>query len=193
MIDEKKDLYNNCKKQYGEPACAGQQNEIEQMRARRNAMPRELSYPYSYRATSFRVGGGLRMSFRATDSISRSAQAAETLGANVTYQCEQYEEVHPGDRSVNNSQCNVQSEEAYVGEMVVRVQGDARSNASAQLRALPLSYYKRARAAANRQQAIEDYLRFLFLTGNKSGTEASDAQRALLAYDPELKTDGVLR
>jgi hypothetical protein len=77
--------------------------------------------------------------------------------------------------------------------MVVRVQGDARSNASAQLRALPLSYYKRARAAANRQQAIEDYLRFLFLTGNKSGTEASDAQRALLAYDPELKTDGVLR
>jgi hypothetical protein len=156
-------------------------------------MPRELPHSYYYRATSFRVGGDLRMSFRATDSISRSAQAAETLGANVSYQCEQREEVHPGDRSASNSPCEVQSEEAYVGEMVGRVRGDARLHAASQLRALPLSYYKRARAAANRQQAIEDYLRFLFLTGNKSGTEAADAQRALLAYDPELKTDGVLR
>jgi hypothetical protein len=29
--------------------------------------------------------------------------------------------------------------------------------------------------------------------GDKGGSEAQDAQRALIAYDPELKTDGVLR
>lgn len=193
MIDEKKDLYNSCKKQNGEAACSNYPPEIEQMRAHRNAMPRELSESYQYHATSFSVVGGVRLSFRGTDSISRSVQAADTLGATVNYQCEQREQVREGDRSASNSVCNVQSPESYMGDMAGRVMNDARSRAFAQLSALPSSYYKRARTATNQQQAVEDYLRFLFLTREKGGSEAQEAQRALLAYDPELKTDGVLR
>ncbi|HEX7957998.1 MAG TPA: hypothetical protein VF508_13700, partial [Pyrinomonadaceae bacterium] len=193
MIDEKKDLYNSCKKQNGEAGCSNYPPEIERMRAHRNAMPRELSEPYQYRATSISVVGGVRLSFRGTDSISRSVQAADTLGAAVNYQCEQREQVREGDRSASNTVCNVQSQESYMGDMAGRVMNDARARAFAQLSALPSGYYKRARTATNRQQAVEDYLRFLFLTREKGGGEAQEAQRALLAYDPELKTDGVLR
>ena len=80
-----------------------------------------------------------------------------------------------------------------MGEMLNRVRNDARAQASVQLRALPFSYLRRAKTAANRQQSVEDYLRFLFLTGSKESEEAQEAQRALIAYDAELKTDGVLR
>jgi hypothetical protein len=58
---------------------------------------------------------------------------------------------------------------------------------------LPLSFYKRARAAAAKPQAVEDYLRFLFLTSQKNSPDAEDAKKYLLAFDAELKTDGVLR
>ena len=74
MIDEKKDLYNNCKKQSGELACAGHRDEIERMRAHRNAMPRELPHSYQYRATSFRVGGNLKVSFLARPTVFRVAR-----------------------------------------------------------------------------------------------------------------------
>jgi hypothetical protein len=192
-IDEQKELYERCKKQYGEPQCNGHRDRIEQMRAHRNPMPRNVDYNYSYLSTQYRVVGDLRLSFRATDSISRSALAAETLSANVNYQCEQREEVHERDSRVNPSRCNVQADESYVGEMGGRVRAEARAHALSHLRALPLSYYRRARSAANRQQAVEDYVCFLFLTGDKQGGEALEAQRALMTFDPELKTDGVLR
>jgi hypothetical protein len=73
------------------------------------------------------------------------------------------------------------------------LRADASSRAYTLLAELPLSYYKRAKSAANRQQSVEDYLRFLFLTSSKNGTEAEDAKKFLLAFDAELKTDGVLR
>jgi hypothetical protein len=192
-IDEQKELYERCKKQYGEPQCTGHRDRIEQMRAHRNPMPRTVDHNYSYLSTHHRVAGDLRLSFRATDSISRSALAAETLSANVNYQCEQRDEVHERDSRVNPSRCNAQGDESYVGEMGGRVRAEARAHALAHLRALPLGYYRRARGAANRQQAVEDYVCFLFLTGDKQGGEALEAQRALLTFDPELETDGVLR
>jgi hypothetical protein len=192
-IDEKKNEYNNCKKQYGEAQCAGYQQEIERMRAHRDPMPRQLEQPYSYLATTFNVIGVVKLSFRSVDSVTRSQQAAETLGADVSLHCEQREEVNQSDKYTGNYPCNVPSEEEYMGQMAAHVQTDASSRALMQLSALPLSYYKRAHSSANRQQSVEDYLRFLFLTRNKVGSEAQDALRALVAYDPELKTDGVLR
>ena len=77
--------------------------------------------------------------------------------------------------------------------MVEKIKGDAYAAAMSQLGSLPTSYYARARSAANRQQGVEDYLRFLFLTQDKSGGEVQEAQRLLAAFDPELRTDGVLR
>lgn len=193
-IDEKKALYENCKKRSGEASCTGYQNEIERMRAHRNTLPRQLERSYSYVATAIRVQGDLRLAFRATDSVSRSAQTVETLGANVNYNCEQHEGVHEDDRSyVRNNFCDRRDDGAYVADMGAKVKGDALLQARAQLRGLPVSYYKRARSGANRQQAVEDYLRFLFLTRDKDGGEAQEAKQALLAVDPELKTDGVLR
>jgi hypothetical protein len=56
-----------------------------------------------------------------------------------------------------------------------------------------LSYYRRAQSAANRQQSVEDYLRFIFLTRDKSATEAQQAKAYVIAFDPELTTDGVIR
>jgi hypothetical protein len=56
---------------------------------------------------------------------------------------------------------------------------------------LPLSYYKRAKTSANRQQSVEDYLRFIFLTSSKNSAEAEEAKKFLLAFDSELTTDGV--
>jgi tetratricopeptide (TPR) repeat protein len=192
-IDEKKKEYENCKKQYGPAQCNGIQQEIERMRAHRDPMPRQLEQPYSYLATTFNVAGVVKLSFRSVDSVSRSQQAADTLGADVSVHCEQREEVNQTDKYTGNSPCSVASEEEYIGQMAGRVQSDASSRALAQLSGLPSSYYRRARSSANRQQSVEDYLRFLFLTGDKGGGEAQDALRALVAYDPELKTDGVLR
>ncbi|HZI20371.1 MAG TPA: hypothetical protein VEY09_17450, partial [Pyrinomonadaceae bacterium] len=193
MIDEQKELYERCKKQNGEAQCGGHRDRIEQMRAHRNPMPRTVEHNYSYLSTQYRVTGDVRLSFRATDSISRSALAAETLGADVNYQCEQRDEVHDRDPRVNASSCNVQGEESYVGEMGGRVLAQARARARAHLSTLPLSYYRRAQTAPNRQQSVEDYLAFLFLSRDKGSSEAAEARRALVAFDPELQTDGVMR
>jgi hypothetical protein len=105
----------------------------------------------------------------------------------------QREGVRQGDYSASNSVCPIQEEGMYLNEMISKLRRDAHSLAYTQLSALPLSYFARARTSANRQQAVEDYLRFLFLTRNKNSSEALEAQRYLLAFDPELKTDGTLR
>ena len=77
--------------------------------------------------------------------------------------------------------------------MFSKIRSEAHARAVETLRSLPSSYYRRAQSSANKQQAIESYLRFLFLTSNKSGSEAEQSKAFLVAYDPELNTDGVLR
>jgi hypothetical protein len=77
--------------------------------------------------------------------------------------------------------------------MVEKIKGDAHVRAAAYLQQLPQSYYARAHNASNRQQAVEDYLFYLFLTRDKSGDSASAALQFVGAFDTELKTDGVLR
>ena len=79
-----------------------------------------------------------------------------------------------------------------MGEMVNRVRNDARAQASVQLRALPLNYLRRAKSATTASSPLKT-LRVPFPDGRQSEEEALEAQRALIAFDPELKTDGVLR
>ena len=194
LIDAKSDEYNNCKKQYGEAQCSAISAERQRMRAHRDSLPRQLEQGYSYRQTDFRLQGGTRMSFRSTDSISKATGTADTLTADVSGQCQQREGVHQNDnRGAGNNMCNVSDEGTYLNQMFTKMQGDARPIAIQTLRSLPASYYQRAQSAANKQQAIESYLRYLFLTSNKTGAEADQARAYLVAYDPELSSDGILR
>jgi hypothetical protein len=193
-IDEVKSNYNNCKKQSGEAGCTAYADQIARMRAHRDALPRYLSENYNYRETTYQVGGNVKMSFRSTNSISRSLSAADVLEANVTQQCVQREGMrNSSGQYFDDPVCNISDEESYISAMAGKIKGEASLKAYAELSALPSNYYTRARSAMNRQQAIEDYLRFLFLTGDKGSAQVQEAQRALVAYDPELKTDGVLR
>jgi len=193
-IDVKNREYDNCKKQYGEPQCSGIAAERQRMRAHRDSLPRRLEQGYSYQQTDFRLQGTTRMSFRSTDSISKAMGTTDTLSAEVGGQCQQREGVHQNDtRGAGNNMCRVDDEGTYLSQMFSKMQGEARMKAVDSLRAVPGSYYSRAQSAANKQQAIESYLRFLFLTSNKSGSEAEQAKAFLVAYDPELSSDGQLR
>ncbi len=185
--------YKRCVKQSGEAACTGLAERVASLRAYRDQFPRNITEEYSYRETLIRMEGGLRMSFRATDSVSRSTRAADTFVASVSQQCVRREGVNPKDNSARDTPCDMGDAQSYLFQMVEKIKGDAYNAAVAQLGAIPLSYYARARSATNRQQGIEDYLRFLFLTRDKSGNEAQEAHRLLVAFDPELSTDGILR
>jgi hypothetical protein len=193
-IDAKNNELDNCKKQYGDAGCAGVRAERDRMRAYRDSLPRSLQQAYSYTQTDFRLQGAARMSFRSTDSISRGTGAADTLADEVGGQCQQREGVHDNDtRGASNNMCRVDDEGTYLSQMFNKIRNEAHLRAVESLRGLPSSYYRRAQSSANKQQAIEGYLRFLFLTSNKSGSEAEQAKAFLIAYDPELSTDGVLR
>ena len=193
-IDVKNREVDNCKKQYGEPQCSGVIADRDRMRVYRNSLPRSLQQSYSFSQTDFRLQGATRMSFRSTDSISRGTGAADTLSDEVAGQCQQREGVHNSDnRGAANNMCRIEDEGTYLSQMFNKIRSEAHGKAVDTLRTLPSSYYQRAQSSANKQQALESYLRFLFLTSNKSGIEAEQAKAFLIAYDPELSTDGVLR
>jgi hypothetical protein len=185
--------YKRCVRQSGEAACGGFRDRVSSLRSIRDQYQRNITEYYNYRETVIKIEGGLRMSFRATDSISHSTRAAEMLSASVSRQCVQREGVHPKDYSVRDTVCDIGDERSYLFQMSEKLKADAYNAAMSQLSVVPLSYYTRARASSNRLQSAEDYLRFLFLTEDKNGGEAREAQRLLVALDPELKTDGTLR
>jgi hypothetical protein len=134
------------------------------------------------------------MSFRSTDSVSRATGTADTLSADVGGQCQQREGVHQNDtRGAGNNMCQINDEGTYLSQMFTKMQADARPSAIRTLQSLPSSYYNRAQSAANKQQAIESYLRYLFLTSDKTGSQADQARAYLVAYDAELNSDGILR
>jgi hypothetical protein len=193
-IDAKNREVDACKKQYGEAQCSGIIADRQRMRAYRDSLPRSLQQSYSFSQTDFRLQGATRMSFRSTDSISRGTGAADTLSGEVAGQCQQKEGVHQNDnRGAANNMCRIEDEGSYLSQMFSKIRSEAHSKAVDSLRGLPSSYYQRAQSSANKQQALESYLRFLFLTSNKFGSEAEQAKAFLVAYDPELSTDGVLR
>ena len=185
--------YKRCVKQNGDPACGGLRDRVSSLRAYRDQFPRNVTEYYTYRETLIKVEGGLRMSLRVTDSVSGSTRAADTLEASVSQQCVQREGTSPRDYSARDSSCDIGDEQSYLFQMSQKIKSDAYAAALSQLSAIPLNYYARARSASNRQQGVEDYVRFFFLTSDKSGGEAQEAQRQLVAFDPELKTDGVMR
>lgn len=193
-IDVKNSELDNCKKQYGDAGCAGVKSERDRMRAYRDGLPRNLQTPYSYTQTDFKVQGSTRLSFRSTDSISRVTSTVETLAGDVAGQCSQRENVHDNDtRGASNVICQIDPEGNYLSVMFNTMKSQAHARAVQDLRNLPFSYFKRAQTSANKLQSVESYLRFLFLTSSKSGIEAEQAKAFLIAYDPELKTDGVMR
>ncbi|HLL73894.1 MAG TPA: hypothetical protein VK421_01245 [Pyrinomonadaceae bacterium] len=177
-----------CRKQPGVD-CSALDAEVARLRANRDRHERYLTRHYTYRENHIRYTGELKMSFRATDSISRSTRAADTLSSAVDRGCVE----RSGVRHGQDVACNLGGETDFMAQMINEVKREAYAKVAAQLRDLPLTYYARARSATNRQQAVEDYLRFLFLTANKSTGEAQEARSFLLNYDPELKTDGVMR
>jgi hypothetical protein len=193
-IDAKNKELSNCEKQYGRgsPTCNGIQAERDRMRAYRDSLPRGFSRPYSFTQTDFQVQGAVQMSFRSTDSVSRATSAADTLSGDVSGQCQQREGVSDKDnQGAANTTCQISDEPTYLSQMFAKVNTDAQMRAAETLRAFPLSYYRRAQSSANKSQAVESYLRFLFLSSNKSGSEAEQAKSFLISYDPELSTDGV--
>lgn len=194
MIDDKSRQIDSCKKQNPDTACNPLRDERTRMRDYRDRLPRYLQQAYSYVQTDFRLQGATRMSFRSTDSVSRGTGAADTLADEVSGQCQQRENVHQNDaRGAVNNMCNVDDESTYVNRMIMKISSTAHTKAVQALQGLPFSYYRKAQSSANKQQAVETYLRFLFLTNNKSGTEAAQSKAFLIEYDPELATDGVFR
>lgn len=185
--------YKNCRKRNGDAACGYLANQVAQLRAYRDQFPQNITKQYSYRENPKRLVGAARMSIRASDSIARAARSGESLQASDEWQCVERTGVSQEDYRVRESLCPAPDQSAFFGQIVGKVKNEAYLYATTQLRDLPLSYFRRAQTAANRQQSVEDYLRFVFLTSDKSGTEAQQAKAYLIAFDPELQTDGVIR
>lgn len=192
---EAKAQHENCRRQYGDANCEQYRIRREQTDANRRQYPKHLEREYYYRETMIRVTGALRLTYRAANNIARNLGSAETLSDNISQECLQREGVHENERSwgTSNTSCQLADEGAYLSQMLTNVKREARSRALAYLQTLPASYYHRAQSNPNQLPAAEDYLRFLFLTANKNSREAEEAKRALVAFDPELQTDGVLR
>lgn len=191
--DARNEVLKRCRKQAGAD-CSGLESEVAQLRANRDRHERNVTEYYYYTENHIRVVGDLRLSFRSIDSVSRSTRDADMLEAAVSRECVARDGVRQGDYNAHNQRCDEMGDAgSYMRQMLEEVKSGAQQRALQQLSQLPMSYYGRARSSANRQQAVEDYLRFIFLTRDKGGNEAEEARRALVAYDPELKTDGVLR
>lgn len=191
--DARNEDLKRCRKQPGAD-CSGIDSDVQRLRAYRDGFEHYITEYYYYTENHIHATGDMRLSFRAIDSISRSTRDADMLESHVNRECVAREGVRQGDYNASNYTCNeIGDEGSYMRTMLDEVKGQAQQKAFYQLSQLPLSYYARARSSANRQQSIEDYLRFLFLTGSKGSSEALEAQRALVAFDPELKTDGVMR
>lgn len=191
--DARNEDLKRCRKQPGAD-CSGIDADVQRLRSIRDRYERNITDYYYYTESYIRATGDMRLSFRAIDSVSRSTRDADTLESRVSRECVAREGVRQGDYSASNNACSeIGDRETYMRAMLEEIKSQAQQKALYQLSQLPLSYYTRARTSANRQQSVEDYLRFLFLTNSKSGGEAIEAQRALVAYDPELKTDGVMR
>ncbi len=191
--DAVNEQYKNCKKQSGEAACAGLASQVSQLRAYRDQFPRNVTREYSFRENPKRLVGGARMSLRSSDSIVRGIRGGDNLQAANQWECVERSGVHQQDYRARDNFCPDPDTGAFFGAIVGKLKRDAYLIALGQLQELPLSYYKRAQSTANKQQSVEDYLRFVFLTGNKSGSEAQQARASLVAFDPELATDGVMR
>ncbi|MFN0141493.1 MAG: hypothetical protein ACKVQW_15575 [Pyrinomonadaceae bacterium] len=192
--DDRNEQYKNCKKQSGEAACAGLKSQVDELRRHRDSVIRYPRHSYYYYETHFRLTGVARLTFRYVESISRSTRVAETLSAEVADQCVARTGVDSRDGTARNAECNqIQDTSTYASRLSGQLQSDASSRAYGLLRDIPASFYMRAKTSANRAQAVEDYVRFLFLTNDKQSVEAEDAKRFLLAFDTELKTDGVFR
>lgn len=193
-VNEAKRSYNQCKKTSGEERCIGWKQEVQRREAMRNSYSRVLQQPYSFRENTITVRGGLKLAFRFAESISRSVPAADTLEDSVGEQCVQRQNVHPADVNMaRDSICNVPDDGTYMGRMLSKVKREAQSTALRSLRELPMKYYGRAVIGASKQQAVEDYLCFVFLTAEKDSSQARQARRAALEFDSELSTDGVMR
>jgi len=193
---EQKAVYEQCKRNNGgnKIPCGSLEAEVNRRDAIRRSIEKRLKQPYEYGENTIKVDGQIKLSFRSTDSIARSLGAAETLADSVNKQCVERGGAHEQDTNyAQNAACQIVDEQTHLMEMLTKIKREARSRALTHLRQLPLSYYSRAQSAANRQQAMEDYLRFLFLTEIKNSREAEEARKALVAFDPELQTDGVLR
>jgi hypothetical protein len=191
--DARNDVLKRCRKQPGAD-CSGLESEVSQLKANRDRHERNVTEYYYFTENHIRVTGDLRLSFRSIDSVSRSTRDADMLESAVSRECVARDGVRQGDYNARNQRCDELGDAgSFMRQMIEQVKGGAQQRALFQLSQLPMGYYARARSSANRQQAVEDYLRFLFLTQAKSGGEALEAQSALVAYDPELKTDGVLR
>jgi len=185
--------YKKCRKQYGDAQCGNLASQVAQLRAYRDQFPQTVTEQYYYRENPKRMTGAARMSLRSSDSIARGARSGDTLQANDEWECVERTGVNEKDYGKRDNYCPTPDPREFFGRVVGKIKSDAFLHATAQLRELPLSYYRRAQTAANRQQSVEDYLRFVFLTRDKSGTEAQQAKAFLVAFDPELTTDGVIR
>ncbi|HJP93398.1 MAG TPA: hypothetical protein VJ875_15680 [Pyrinomonadaceae bacterium] len=191
--DAANEEYKNCKKRYGDAACGSLASRVAELRAYRDQIQQTITESYSYRENPKHMAGVARMSLRANDSISRGARSGETLQASDEWNCVERTGVNERDYRVRENYCPAPDAREFFGRIAGKIKSDAFLHATTQLRELPLSYYRRAQSAANRQQSVEDYLRFVFLTRDKSGTEAQQAKAYLTAFDPELTTDGVIR
>jgi hypothetical protein len=185
--------YKKCRKQYGDAQCGNLASRVAQLRAYRDQFPQNITEQYYYRENPKRMTGVARMSLRSSDSISRGARSGDTLEANDEWQCVERTGVNDKDYGKRDNYCPPPDPREFFGRIAGKIKSDAFLHATTQLRELPLSYYRRAQSAANRQQSVEDYLRFVFLTRDKSGTEAQQAKAYVVAFDPELTTDGVIR
>jgi len=191
--DAVNEQYKNCKKQYGEAGCGQLQSQVAQLRAYRDQFPRNVTEQYYFRENPKRLAGAVRMSLRASDSIARGARAGDTLQAADQWECVERTGVNQQDYRARDNYCPTPDGREFFSRIVSKIKSDAHLLAITQLRELPLSYYRRAQSAANKQQAVEDYLRFVFLTGDKRTSEVQQAKDYLIAFDPELNTDGVIR
>jgi hypothetical protein len=192
--DQIVDEYKGCKRVNGEAACTAQEKKMQDWKRYRDSVPSELKEYYDYYERDFTVSGAAKLTFNYIDSISRNTRTTDPFASYVNDQCTARNGVDSRDTyAPKNTDCNIQDESAYIYAMANQIKASARSQATSFLQDLPLSYYTRGKNAGNKQQGVEDCLRFLFLTGAKTSYEAEDAKKMLLEYDAELATDGLLR
>jgi hypothetical protein len=167
--------------------CSSIANYVSSLREDRDKIERTITESYTYHENQIRVEGYLRLLLQATDTISNNKHLLGTLVSSVEDSCTERSGVHPKDTSLSDNTCYLSSESSYLGRMIDKVKAEARSKVYIQLKTFPERLYRRAISASSREQAVEEFLNFLFITSDRSGDEAIQAMNYISSYDPDLK------
>jgi hypothetical protein len=90
------------------------------------------------------------------------------------------------------SHCPLSTDEGYRNTLTQNLQQMIQPALAVPLRNMPNTYLERARHAADRETALENYVMFILSTSGQGGEQSQEALKFINSVDPDLKSDAML-